>query len=171
MTPTEFKTKWNPDEISGWIIHDLKNLSFNTETMEFLKNGLPENVAPYLSFVSQVELFNDGLYGIGSDGAGNPIAIDSKNNDRIVLLDHELGFKPIHRINKNVIELSKCLLEFKIFIEQINSEFGEDGFYESKFSERHISELKRQFEKINPKLFTESEFWKIEFENLYYETE
>ena len=171
MTPKEFKTKWNPDEISGWIEHDLSNINFNTKTMKFLKNGLPENVAPYLSFDPKVEIFNDGLYGIGSDGAGNPIAIDSKNNDIIVLLDHELGFKPIQKINKNVIELSKCLLEFKTFIEQINFEFGEDGFYESKFTERHISELKKQFKKINPNMFSESEFWENEFENLYYETE
>ncbi|MEH6538259.1 MAG: hypothetical protein V7719_17815 [Psychroserpens sp.] len=101
----------------------------------------------------------------------NPICIDSNSNDEILLLDHEQGFEPIQKFNKNVTELFQCLLEYKNFIELINLEFGEDGFFESKYTIMYLEKLKIQFKNINSNIFTESEFWNGEISMLFEEIE
>jgi hypothetical protein len=184
-----FKTKWNPDETNPWTEfspEQLNKTSLSDLTKVFLLNGFPERSAPFLSFglehndpnfktlaeyssQFQLEPNTKNYWVFGSDGSGNPIIIDSNSNDEILLLDHEQGFVPIQKINRNVVELLQCLLEYKNFIELINSQFGEGGFFDSKFTLTHLDELKKRFEQINSKIFSESDFWNCEIELLYEE--
>ena len=181
------KIDWNPDEFNTWIefnIDQFNKTSLSSFTKDYLLNGFPESAAPFLSFglsnnnfefktvaeyyaEYQLDSKTKNYWIFGSDGNGNPICIDSNSNDEILLLDHEQGFEPIQKINKNVSELFLCLLEYKNFIEQINSEFGEDGFFESKFTVTHLENLKTRFKKINSNIFTESEFWNGEISMLF----
>ena len=185
------KTDWNPDELNEWIdfkLDQINKTDLSDFTKNFLLNGFPENAAPFLSFglstydcefktiaeyYSEFQLDSKAKYYwiFGSDGNGNPICIDSKSNDEILLLDHDQGFEPIQKINKNVNELFQCLLEYKNFIELIISEFGEDGFFDSKFTNSHLEKLKIRFKNINPNIFTESEFWNGEISMLFEEIE
>ena len=191
MDKTEFKTKWNLKRFESWTdfdpaIFDSSNLLERTK--EFLKGGFPNGAAPFLNFDlenSDGKLKNiaeyysnqeqiegtENYWVFGSDGAGNPICIDSSSNDKILLLDHELGFQPIEHINKDVIELAYYLLEFRNFISDIQTEFGENGFFDSKFTKLHLDGLKERLEKINHNIFSESDFWKREIESLYEEIE
>lgn len=86
--------------------------SFPAEAARFLvEAGLPRSCAPFLSFEavaggppSLVEYYGAHrfrppdtprlaqFYVIGSDGAGNPLCVDSARGGEVVMLDHEDGF-------------------------------------------------------------------------------
>lgn len=191
MTNTEFKAKWNIKSYESWLEYDpsiLDSSNLCEKTKGFLKGGFPDSAAPFLDFElkhSDGELLNvaecyqiqvnttnkENLIVFGSDGAGNPICIDSSAEDKIVLLDHELNLRPIELINKDVIELARFLLEFRNFISEIQVEFGQDGFFDSMFTKVHLDSLKVRFKAINPNIFKESEFWNREIKSLYEEIE
>ena len=69
-------------------------------------------------------------------------------------------------MNTSISELASSLLLFRDFIEKINNEFGEDGFFESMFTEKHLNDLENEFEKLNSNYYIESSFWDTEIENL-----
>ena len=191
MNPKDFKVNWKINEYDQWTAFDydqLEKTNLKDSTKAFLIDGFPDGAAPCLDFgldstdgnlyniaeyYTEVELVNgtENYWIFGSDGAGNPICIDSSSNDKIILLDHELGFEPIQDINKNVIELAKCLLVFKDFFSLIESELGEEVLMDSIFPVAYLDKLKKQFEEINPNIFLESDFWKTEIECLYDEIE
>ncbi len=77
----------------------------------------------------------------------------------------------MENMNKNISELASSLLLFRDFIEKINNEFGEDGFFESMFTEKHLTELGNEFKTLNPNYCLESSFWDTEIENLRAEIE
>ena len=191
MNPIEYKKIWMKDDSERWTefpIEQVDKSNLNNETKEFLKVGFPEDAAPFLGFGLRSydwEFNNIGDYYsdyeldaktknywiFGSDNSGNPICIDSSDNDKLVLLDHEQDFEIIQTMNNNISELATSILLFKNFIEKINSEFGEDGFFDSKFTENHLTELENDFKKLNPNYYIESSFWDTEINNLRYEIE
>lgn len=191
MNPIEFKKIWMQDDSERWTefpVEQVEKSNLNDETKDFLKVGFPEDSAPFLGFGLRSydwEFNNIGDYysdyGLddktknywifGSDNSGNPICIDSSDNDKLILLDHEQDFEIIQTMNKNISELASSMLLFRNFIEKINSELGEDGFFDSKFTENHLTELENDFKKLNPDYYIESSFWDSEIENLRAEIE
>lgn len=189
MTSIEFKEKWKLDELNRWTdftFEQLEKTNLNCSTINFLKKGFPEDSAPFLSFGlrsydwkfytifeyysnCEVDAITKNYLICGADGEGNPICFDTTANDEVVLLDHEQGFGIMQKMNKDIIELSQCLLVYKEFAERIRSEFGEGAFFDSKFTKKHLADLKIRFENIDPNIFEESDFWKNEVENLYFE--
>lgn len=191
MNPIEFKKIWMKDDSERWTefpIEQVDKSNLNKETKEFLKVGFPEDSAPFLGFglrsydweFNNIKDYYDDdelddktkdYWIFGSDNSGNPICIDSSDNDKLVLLDHEQGFEVIETMNKNISELASSMLLFRNFIEKINSELGEDGFFDSKFTENHLTELENDFKKLNPDYYIESSFWDSEINNLRAEIE
>lgn len=189
MTASEFKEAWDTDEFFRWTefpLQELEKTDLSVITKDFLEHGFPEDAAPFLSFglrtydsqfysmatVPPYSSYHDlgeaaaQLWLFGSDGNGNPICLDAGKHDRVVILDHEDGFRPMTIMNNNVIELAHCLLQYKAFINKVNEDKGEDGFIESKYTRKHISMLISNLEEINPLIFDESEFWDDEVFNL-----
>lgn len=183
MTPETFKNRWSPDELNPWMAYDpveLEKSPLQPETKTFLKYGFPLDAAPWLRFIWE----NTSLYDfykrdvedidedtknysyLGSDGEGNPICFDLLNKDRVILLDHEMGFEIMDVLNNSIEELAHCLLIYKDFFKKIQNELGEDAFLESKFTVAHVNELKEQFLTINSNIFNESSFWNHEIQAL-----
>lgn len=191
MNPTEFKKLWITNDTERWgefPIEQVEKSNLNEKTKEFLKIGFPEDAAPFLGFglrsydwefntIQNYYEYDDldekakNYWIFGSDNSGNPICIDSSDNDKLVLLDHEQRFEFMGNMNKNISELASSLLLFRDFIEKINNQFGEDGFSESMFTEKHLTELENEFKTLNPNYYLESSFWDIEIENLRAEIE
>ncbi|MFY0602245.1 MAG: SUKH-4 family immunity protein [Cyclobacteriaceae bacterium] len=191
MSPKEFRSEWNPDELNRWYHFDqneLDRLPVSDETKEWLKDGFPENAAPFLNFglksydgkfhsisnyYSDYELDpkTKNFWIFGSDGSGNPICIDSMNNDRVLLLDHEQEFEIIGIINSSVSELSQCLSVYRRFVKQIQFELGNDAFIETKFTIKHVDDLRSRIEGIRSHIMTNSDFWGNEIKGLYLEIE
>ncbi len=191
MNLIEFKKLWMTNESARWVefpVNQVEKSKLNKKTKEFLKIGFPEHAAPFLGFglrnydsefntiqrhygYNDIDVKAKDYWVFGSDSGGNPICIDSSNNDQIVLLDHEQGFGIMEYMNKNIFELASALLLYRGFIEKVNKEFGEDGFFDLMFTEKHLTELENDFMKLNPNYNTDSSFWDIEIKNLRYEIE
>ena len=108
----------------------LDTLSFPAEAARFLvEAGLPGSCAPFLSFEaiasgppSLVQHYGAhqfrppdasrlaSFYVIGSDGAGNPLCVDSARDGEVVMLDHEDGFHTRTFVASNVAILAHALL-------------------------------------------------------------
>jgi hypothetical protein len=181
MNPTEFKLKWIQDKSDRWTefnVNELEQSDLNQSTKDFLTLGFPEDAPPYLGFGlrSYDWKFNTilGYYEyddldpatkfywiLGSDNSGNPICIDSSQNDRIILLDHEQNFEIIQSVNKNISELANSLIIYRDFVENSNSEFTEEN----------LIKLEESFISLNPNYYIESNFWDTEIENLRAEIE
>lgn len=191
MKPIEFKEIWMKDNSEQWMhfpIEQIENSNLGYLTKQFLKVGFPKSAAPFLGFgpivrhgkfnnikdyFSEYELEEKtkNYWMFGSDGSGNLICIDSSSDDKLVLLDHEQGFELIENINKNISELASFILLFKNFIKKINTEFGKDGFFNSRFTKKHLTELEYNFKELNHNYHIESSFWNTEVENLRVEIE
>jgi hypothetical protein len=91
--------------------------------------GLPRSCAPFLSFEAVaggppslvqhygIHQFRSSdarrlasFYVIGSDGAGNPLCLDSARDGEIVMLDHEDGFRTRTFVTSSVAMLARALL-------------------------------------------------------------
>lgn len=149
MNPIEFKEIWIQDDSVKWTefpSEQVEKSNLNNETKEFLKVGFPEDSAPFLSFglrsydwgFNTIQGYYDdydlnektkNYWIFCSDGSGNPICIDSSDNDKLILLDHEQDFEIIQTMNKNISELASSMLLFRNFIEKVNSELGKDVFF------------------------------------------
>ena len=191
MTPKESKSEWKPNKLNRWWEFDqeeLRRLPVLDETKEWLREGFPEDAAPFLNFglrsyngkfhtiadfYSEYELDpkSNDYWIFGSDGSGNPICLDSSNNDSVVLLDHEQEFDVIGLINSNLSELAQCLLEYRRFVKNVQSELGEDAYIEAEFTTEHVDALKKRIEAIKQDLLLTSDFWNNEIENLLVEIE
>ena len=108
----------------------LSDPSFPVAAARFLVDaGLPGSCAPFLSFElvangpqSLVQYYGlhqfhppdvlrlASLYVIGSDGAGNPLCLDSARDGEIVMLDHEDGFRTRTFVASSVATLAQALL-------------------------------------------------------------
>ncbi|KAB1153647.1 hypothetical protein F7018_16410 [Tenacibaculum aiptasiae] len=191
MTPIEFQKLWMNNSSENWVefpIDQIEKSNLNEKTKEFLKIGFPEDAAPFLGFglISYDGEFNtiqnyyddyelddktNNYWIFGSDNNGNPICIDSSDNDKLIILDHEQEFEFMETMNKNIAELASSILLYRNFVEKTNKEFGEDGLFESQFTEKHLTELENEFKKLNPNYYIESSFWDNEIENLRAEIE
>jgi len=185
MTPTEFKNNWTKDNDSLFSFSEdkCKGLNLKQETIDFLtKAGLPDNVAPYLSFVKDTTDLYDGInrltiqynfldkeydkfIAIGSDGSGNPIAINTKLNDRIEWLDHDNYFSASY-MNNSIYELANILLIYRDFVTQIQIENGEDALLDSNFTDIQFENLKQKIFSVDNKALIENGFWKNELDLL-----
>lgn len=184
ITILNIKQEWTilGETLNPLTSQKIEKLGLRLETIDFLKNcGLPNHSAPMLSFVKNSENESDSInklsdlfelsiefdkyITIGFDGSGNPIVINTANNDQIELLDHEENFESLAIVNFNIYSFSASLISYNLFIKTIIEENGDDAFLEANFSDK-------QFDVLRNKLFEiESHsakfgFWKTELDFL-----
>jgi len=186
MTTSEFKIAWA--QYSGDLrpisIPTLEKFNLSPSTMEFLNlSGLPEDAAPFLSFVSDTDSKNkydsiDFLTNwfdflspeyskyivIGSDGCGDIIALNTDEDCIVEWLDHEDGFSP-RFMNTSVLHLANCLAIYNQFIGAIKKENGEDAYMDANFSKTQFETLYDLLKSIDGKSVTEG-FWQTDLDAL-----
>ncbi len=183
MTTEQFKTTWTSieDNLSVLKRENLVDLNLSQSTIDFLTTcGLPNDAAPFLTFCSDTDDIFEGINKltnqydflepefdkyvvIGSSGNGDPIAINTENNDQVVLLDHEDNFSSIF-FNSTILTLAECLVVYRDFILTIQKENGEDALMNSDFTDEQFEKLNYQLEAADDKALTESGFWKDQLE-------
>lgn len=181
LTPEELKKRWRENDLSRCSAEILAKVEVDAETKRFLMLcGLPKESAPYLTFdfsktgrlrrISEVwsrckvpEIY---IY-LGSDGCGNPIGLDEKNG-RIAWLDHEDGFKAVV-MNQSCSSLMHCLVYYKEFVEAVQKSSGESGFLDGLFSPKEVSQLELFVLEVEPAALEETNFWRLELDNLWAE--
>jgi len=181
ISAEEFRKRW--DEPTIRLNEDfLEGVPLSEQDRIFLLNvGFPEEAAPFLSFDDfKVELkpihekwgspydYSDEEKSrlrpymvIGSDGAGNPIAIDTGNNCEIVHLDHDDWFNTVTFVNSSISNFALFLLLTKEMMEKANSELSEEEL-EDEIPESYKNEVLNSMQQIDPKAMEEGKFWRAE---------
>lgn len=188
MSPEEFKLLWKTEavleeKLVPWPATMIEGCGLSGTTQAFLiESGLPEDAAPFLSFkpsldergvvllsVREIYPHLDSGFAcytpLGSDGSGNPIVVDSADNDRICRLDHEDSFSS-HPINSSIETLAGFLLIYRDFNQRLLTENGEDAVMDSNFSDLQFNELKETLIKVDDTALNKGTFWYNELEEL-----
>jgi hypothetical protein len=181
LSPKEFVTRWEKNDVP--LIRFPKEaverlpLSDNDKAL-LTQAGLPERAAPFLTFEApesgpiptvaeqwcQPEEFAK-FWVIGSDGSGNPIALDENSCGEVVLLDHENKFAKI-LINNSIRQLAESLLAYRKLVIDSQEEFGNDAFLDGQTSEAARNELKQELTRVDRAATKPGCFWHGELKNL-----
>src|SRR5262245_15990325 len=120
LSPNDFNVCWGDDSsrLQPFQLASVERLAISQHDKDFLlQTGLPEAAAPFLAFRAptagelptvaeewrQPKEF--AVYRvIGSDGSGNPVALDERNGGEVVILDHENRFARV-LMNSSVRQL------------------------------------------------------------------
>lgn len=176
MDSFNHQSKWNKNELNKFRVADFDGLDVNNSTIDFLTNiGLPDSAAPFLSFdrkelrtikdIYDTENERDSfLIDIGSDGAGDPICVDTKNNCEIVALDHEDNFTQ-RFVNSSVDKLFAFLTIYKAFGDSLIQLRGDTAFIDSNFRDEELEGLLKQLRLVDERALDDDEtFWSREIE-------
>ncbi len=138
--------------------------------------GLPESAAPFLTFVQRngdkynnicrlPELYDfleknfDQYVYIGYDGSGNPIIINTGDEDKIEWLDHEDLFSSNY-FNSSIEAMASCLIAQRMFTETLSSENGPDAYFNSNFTDKQFEKFKGDIGAADPQCLFKEGFWK-----------
>ncbi|MDN5216018.1 SUKH-4 family immunity protein [Fulvivirgaceae bacterium BMA12] len=177
--------KWN-NKFGKIIVFDKERISrfnLNNQTNEFLISlGLPEEAAPFLTFVKDNDIQYEGILRltdyfeflepeferyivIGSNGSGDEIVIDNLDHCKIKLLDHEDYFSE-QFMNSSIDKLANALIIYQEFIDDVLSLYGNDGFLDGKYSFEQIDQLKSKLIESDKGSISEGSVWLEEIEIL-----
>ena len=189
MTPGDFRKAWQRGQGPPGL-EDLEKLvryprdavertTLPQEIKTFLvEAGLPDSASPFLDFsvhggqhmatvAQELRLspaFERYLM-IGSNGSGDPIALDIETNGEVVCLNHDDDFSR-YVLNRTVAQLASALLRFREFIESTQAKYGEDGYLDAKFSVEEVAVLENDLQKIDAVYQDERSYWKGEIAGL-----
>ena len=181
LAPEQFSNKWGTT-LAGLIQFPNEAIQRTTlpqEDKEFLViAGLPESAAPFLSFESPTsgELPSvasawglaadfDRYRLIGTDGSGNPIALDESMQGAVVCLDHENGFSRA-LMNTSVRHLAEALLAYRRLVEETQAELGPDAFLDGKTTPAGRQKLRESLIAIDEAAMQPGCFWPAELDML-----
>ncbi len=179
MTPEEFVAAWERYLTrTGFAAEDyfLERLSaidprLSATTARFLAEaGLPEAAGLTWRFAKSglkrvPEVYNRGCdWGeddlkrlesylmLGSGGGGNPVCLDTANQERIVFLNHERNFSMAEFVNSGIPQLAQCMLAYQELVEEFQHEHGdgEEGeLYEGNVPESQVLKTIDRFRSID----------------------
>lgn len=160
MDAHDFKAAW---ERAGDVLHVFTSEEIGhartTGVAEYFLTtvGLPVEAAPCLSFGQGSldwipEEARQSYLPIGSDGAGNPIVVDSDGT--VMLLDHDGRFEPSY-VNSDLPTLAEALVRYRDLIDEAATAPHFDGELPAIFQQRFASLL----ENLDPKCLEENQLW------------
>lgn len=179
LSPSEFVTRWRSGDLVCFSAKSVDGLTLASEDKAFLvQAGLPRDAAPFLTFdapkladlptvAEQYGVANEfqRYRVIGSDGSGNPIAIDENHQGEVVCLDHENRFARA-LLNGSVRQLAESLLAYRKLVEDTQAESGPDAFLDGKTSAAGRKNLREELTRIDPAAVKPGCFWHAELQNL-----
>ncbi|TQV65818.1 SMI1/KNR4 family protein [Exilibacterium tricleocarpae] len=190
ISAKDFKAQWEAEEEFELVVAkaDCPRLtSLPAELQKFLlEAGLPDAAAPFLSFdvierhglteISEVwgspddysESEKERLsryFIIGSDGSGNPLAIDTDSNFEIVHLDHDNWFQTVTILNSSLFHLAEFLLLVRDMVSKAHNELSETEL-EEEIPARYKGELFTRMKFADKKAWRSGGYWETEVDML-----
>jgi hypothetical protein len=177
MTALEFKEKWileEDDELKIFPKSQVDNLDIDDFDKQFLYlSGLPFSCAPFISFGDfentilerLIDVYNldntfDGLYVIGNDGSGDPICVQDKTGE-IVILNHDNDFDEIF-MSSSLHQMAEFIFLVREGYYAITEKYGIDAAW----NEGEATDLKNIYREklraIDPDAI-EDGFWSLQF--------
>ncbi len=183
MTAQQYLSVWtrNGDQVSPISSQKLADFNLRSSTKIYLEAGLPKAAAPFLSFADgsddaytaiakledqyDLDIEPNKYVVIGSDGGGNPVAVNTQKDDVIEWLDHEDYFAPSY-FNRSMECLLSFLIIYRDFIQEITEHNGPAAYFDASFTDDQYDALKQRMIDIDPDAVNENGFWKEELEVL-----
>jgi hypothetical protein len=185
MSPQEFKQQWDVGGEPTVPVDGTKlsSLGLTLASIDFLISaGLPDSAAPFLSFadtgakstyycVPLTKLYTflsseyDRFVSIGFDGAGNPLVIDTDENDCITWLDHEDDFAASY-VNSSLGSLAVYLLAYRDFVQALIASKGDEAFLNGDFTDDEVEALRTKLKEQDGRALEEGTFWNMELQTL-----
>jgi hypothetical protein len=175
VTPHEFQRDWcdDVDEVLiAFPTSSLKGVPFSEQTKSFLVDvGLPDSASPFLGFgpqrdatvprldlMWQLDSSFSVFWVIGSNGSGDPICIDTSDQDAVVYLNHDNRFCKV-LMNSSLAQLATSLLAFRKLIRESQARNGEDAFLDGDIPADVKHELAGRLKKCDPLAYNPGCFW------------
>jgi SUKH-4 immunity protein len=175
----------NEEIVSYWAAHgealttfpreSLAGFGFADATLDVLGAvALPADASPYLNFDTAFERVSTGyqqgaafahFVRIGFDGAGNPVVVNTRQNDRVEWLDHEDGFSAPY-VNASLRALSASLVVYHQFVETLLLTHGPDAYSDAVFTDEQLADLQRGLAQVDERAVAQGGFWQDEFTTL-----
>jgi len=188
MQNQDILAHWSAQEetVTTFSLEPLLPFGFQPTTVAFLTTiGLPEQAAPFLSFYHQVPGTAGGLYrvqqayeldesfagyiAIGCDCMGNPLVINTQQQDRIEWLDHEDDFASAY-VNASLGALASCIVVYEQFIQRVQQEEGGDAYVDARFTDAQFTALEEALRAEDAQAVEheeeEARFWQVELMGL-----
>jgi hypothetical protein len=181
LSPKDFVARWGKDGVPliRFPKSAVERLALADEDKAFLREaGLPKDAAPFLTFgvpvsgelptvAEQWSLAKEfqRYRAIGSDGCGNPIALDDRQDGEVVYLDHENRFARV-LVNQSVRQLAESLLAYRKFVKDTQAAFGQFAFLDGKISPAARNDLRQELTRIDQPAVKSGCFWHGELQNL-----
>lgn len=186
ISAKDFKAQWETEEELELVVAkaDCPRLAgLPAELQKFLlEAGLPDGAAPFLSFddierhglkkifevwgspddYSESEKERLSRYFIiGSDGSGNPLAIDTDSSFEIVHLDHDDWFQTVTILNSSLFHLAESLLLVRDMVSKAHNELSEAEL-EEEIPARYKDELFTRMKSADKKAWRSRGYWETE---------
>jgi len=155
----------------------VSQLPFREQDARWLTDvGLPSGAAPFLSFGSDDDLRMPTLtevYGvtpprpyriIGSNGSGDPVAIDTATDGEVVYLNHDADFARVF-INSSISQLAHSLYAYAQLIADAQAVNGPDAYFDGKIPTEVRAHFVSVLEAIDPHALTDG-MWAEELQQL-----
>lgn len=167
MDPSEFATAWQADpedDLTRFPREAIAAYHLPVQTIDFLSEaGLPSSAAPFLTFkmpksgqlqtVAELWQLDDSFarwISIGSNGSGDPIAIDAMSaHGAVYYLNHDNDFAP-RLIATSVQQLAQLLLSFRNLVTQTRVLGGSDAFLDDEIPPALRSSFLKDLASIDP---------------------
>ena len=177
MSNEEIKAYWLGQGVAMTVypLETVNRYGFKKATLDLLSTvGLPTEADPFLTFDRNFKSVSAGykigpeyahFIRIGFDGAGNPIVINTEEEDCVQWLDHEDEFAP-HYVNHSLHTLSVSLVLYHQFVENLLVTRGPQAYEDADFTDEQLAELKVGLSKVDEQAVLEEGFWQDDFTNL-----
>ncbi|WP_114782766.1 SUKH-4 family immunity protein [Botryobacter ruber] len=183
MTPAELKQIWPEEDLIKVNIDSVNNFSLQSSTKDLLTiSGIPkgfeeisfDDLSEGLNTVNKSwnleDTFFDQYLAIGSNGSGDPVAINLNNKECIVYLNHDNGFQEVF-INTNIEKLVETIVRLREF-SKVKHPLKEDSFWITEFTDEEYERLKADLSRIDNNIFeNEGSHWKDTIDYYLWERE
>jgi hypothetical protein len=167
MDPSEFVTAWQADaedDLTRFPREAIAAYHLPAQSIDFLSEaGLPSSAAPFLAFeipksghvqtVTDLWQLDDSFarwITIGSNGSGDPIAIDAMStHGAIYYLNHDNDFAP-RLMASSVQQLAQLLLSFRNLVTQTRDLGGSDAFLDGEIPPALRASFLNDLARIDP---------------------
>jgi hypothetical protein len=179
MTALEFKEKWalhseKWSELRIFPKNQVDNLDIDDFDKQFLYlSGLPFGCAPFINFGDfkntilerLIDVYNlddsfNGLYIIGSDGSGDPICVQDKTGE-IVILNHDNDFDETF-MSSSLRQMAEFICLVREGYSKITEKYGIDAAWNEGEAMDLKSIYREKLRAIDPEAI-EDGFWSLQF--------
>ena len=162
-----------------YLPENINQARIGQKTFMFLVScGFPLSVAPGIDFpqiamgslLSPDKIFQitdeslERYLMLGNNGCGDPVCIDTNENDEIIFLNHDNDFQRFF-INSNIEKFAQCLIIYREFIREVNKEDA-TNWIERRFQNSQIVQLRNDLKNIDNKCLADNTMWTFEIDSL-----